>query len=422
MSPQPPVQSPSRVRHVVLALTVAAYMITYMDRVVISSAAPSIRKEFAFDMVTMSWILGSFRWAYSVFQIPGGWIGDRFGPRRALTGIVIWWSLCCSAIVGMWSAWSMKVCQFLFGMGEAGAFPTATRSLSRWMLPSERGFAQGITHAGSRLGGAITPALVAWVIVHFGWRAAFLSLPSLGFLWAVVWYVYYRDLPAEHKGVNDAERELIESAVGARRKAAGSVPWKRILGSSQMWILSAAYFCYGYSLAFYLDLFPTYLNSARGFSIGKMGFFASLTLLAGVFGDLGGGWMSDVLSRTRLGLRRARQVVAVSGFLMGGLSVVAASQAADPVHAVWFSCTSMFFLELTVGVSWAIPLDIGGDYAGSVSGVMNTWGNLGGAVSTSASGYLVKYFGWNAIFVVMATLAVLGAALYTRIDAEKRIA
>ncbi len=413
---------PTRVRHVVLGLTVAAYMITYMDRVVISSAAPLIRKEFAFDMVTMTLIQGAFRWGYSLFQIPGGWLGDRFGPRRALTGIVIWWSLCCSAIVGMWSAWSMKACQFLFGMGEAGAFPTATRSLSRWILPAERGFAQGITHAGSRLGGAITPALVAWVILHFGWRAAFLTLPSLGFVWAIVWFLYYRDHPSDHKGVNAAELKLIESAVGASKKVVGAVPWKRILGSPQMWILSAAYFCYGYSLAFYLDLFPTYLNSARGFSIGKMGFFASLTLLAGVFGDLGGGWLSDILSRTSLGLRRARQVVAISGFLLGGISVVLAGQAADPVQAVWFSCTSMFFLELTVGVSWAIPLDIGGDFAGSVSGVMNTWGNVGGAVSTSLSGYLVKYFGWNAIFVVMATLAVLGALLFTRIDAEKRIA
>jgi predicted MFS family arabinose efflux permease len=123
-----------------------------------------------------------------------------------------------------------------------------------------------------------------------------------------------------------------------------------------------------------------------------------------------------------LGLRRARQVVAVSGFVLGAASVLLACYAQDPVHSVWFSCTSMFFLELTVGVSWAIPLDIGGDFAGSVSGVMNTWGNLGGAVSTSAAGYLVKYFGWNSIFVMMAALALLGALLFTRIDASKRIA
>ncbi len=397
-------------------------MITYMDRVVISSAAPSIRREYGFDIVTMTGILAAFRLAYSLFQIPGGWLGDRFGPRRALTGIVIWWSLCCSSIIGMWSAGSMRICQFLFGMGEAGAFPTATRSLSRWMLPGERGFAQGITHAGSRLGGAITPVMVSWVIVHFGWRAAFLTLPSLGFVWAIVWFFYYRDLPSEHKGVNAAELKLIEAGLGAKKMTRGAVPWKKILSSSQMWILSGAYFCYGYALAFYLDLFPTYLNSSRGFSIAKMGVFASLTLLAGVVGDLAGGSISDILSRTKLGLAWARRAVAITGFLLGAVAVLAACYAPDPVQSVWFSCASLFFFELTVGVSWAIPLDIGGDYAGSVSGVMNSLGNFGGFVSTSSAGYLVKYFGWNSIFVAIAGLAVLGAILYLKIDAGRRIA
>jgi len=162
---------PTHVRHYVLALTVAAYMLTYMDRVVISSAVPAIQKEFGFSIVTMGWILGSFRWAYSAFQIPVAWFGDRYGPRRALTAIVLWWSVLTSATTMAWSAASMIAIRFLFGAGEAGAFPIATRSLSRWMPPSERGFAQGITHAGSRLGAALTPALVAVIIAKFGWRA-----------------------------------------------------------------------------------------------------------------------------------------------------------------------------------------------------------------------------------------------------------
>ena len=145
---------PTRVRHVVLWLTVAAYMITYMDRVVISAALPVIQRELGFTLVTMGWILGAFRWSYALFQIPGGWLGDRIGPRRALAIIVTWWSLFTSATALTWSAWSMAACRFLFGMGEAGAFPIATRSLSRWMLPDERGWAQGVTHAGSRLAAA----------------------------------------------------------------------------------------------------------------------------------------------------------------------------------------------------------------------------------------------------------------------------
>src|SRR5947209_10248924 len=206
--PKPLSARPTHVRYVVLGLTVAAYMITYMDRVVISSAVPSIQKEFGFDMVAMGWILASFRWGYALFQIPGGWLGDRIGPRRALTLIVTWWSIFTSATALAWNGASMATVRFLFGMGEAGAFPIATRSLSRWMLPAERGFAQGITHAGSRLAAALTPVLVVAIIAARGWRAPFFLFGTLGIAWSALWYWYYRDTPAEHPSVNAAEREL----------------------------------------------------------------------------------------------------------------------------------------------------------------------------------------------------------------------
>jgi len=226
MEPQP--QRPSRVRHIVLGLTVAAYMITYMDRVVISAAVPTIQKEFGFSLTTMSYIISSFRWGYALFQIPGGWFGDRIGPRRALTIIVTWWSIFTSATALAWSSVSMIVIRFLFGMGEAGAFPIATRSLSRWMLPAERGFAQGITHAGSRLGAAMTPSLVVLVIANCGWRTAFVMFGLLGLGWSAAWFWYYRDTPAEHASVNPAELELLTRSLGgARPPAAQSVPWKK---------------------------------------------------------------------------------------------------------------------------------------------------------------------------------------------------
>ena len=403
-----------------LALTVAAYMLTYMDRVVISSAVPAIQKEFGFSIVTMGWILGSFRWAYSIFQIPVAWFGDRYGPRRALTAIVLWWSLLTSATTMAWSAASMIAIRFLFGAGEAGAFPIATRSLSRWMLPSERGFAQGITHAGSRLGAALTPVLVAVIIANFGWRTAFLSFGSIGILWASAWFFYYRDTPAEHPRTNAAERQLIASAIGPRTSAADKVPWKRILSSSQMWILALMYFCYAYPLGIYLDWFPKYLNAERGFSLEKMGFYASLPLFAAVLGDLAGGWVSDIWARYS-GLRSARKGVAVTGFLISGAGILAACLTPNALVSVAWSCVAMFGLELTVGVAWAVPLDIGGDYAGSVSAVMNSFGNMGGAVSTTLSGYLVKYYGWTSTFLVMAALTFVAAILFTRIDAGKKI-
>src|SRR5438067_13397178 len=175
---------PTRVRHVILAITVAVYMITYMDRVIISTALPVMRQELGFSLITAGWIVGSFRWAYALFQIPGGWLGDRIGPRRALALIVTWWSVFTSATALAWSAASIIALRFLFGAGEAGAFPIATRSLSRWMLPSERGFAQGITHAGSRLGAAMTPVLVVYIMQRFGWRYVFVTFGLLGIVWA----------------------------------------------------------------------------------------------------------------------------------------------------------------------------------------------------------------------------------------------
>ena len=209
---------PTRVRYIVLAFTVAVYMITYMDRVVISNAAPVIQKEFGFSLITMGWILASFRWGYALFQIPGGWLGDRIGPRRALALIVTWWSAFTSLTALAWSAASMLVVRFLFGVGEAGAFPIATRSLSRWMLPGERGFAQGVTHAGSRLGAALTPPLVVWIITRYGWRAAFVTFGIMGLVWAAAWLFYYRDTPDEHRGIE--HRRTRPHPSSHRRRAA----------------------------------------------------------------------------------------------------------------------------------------------------------------------------------------------------------
>ena len=273
-------------------------MITYMDRVVISTAVPSIQKEFGFSIVTMGWILSSFQWSYAIFQIPVAWLGDRLGPRRALTLIVTWWSLLTSATTLAWNAGSMAAIRALFGMGESGAFAIATRSLARWMRPSERGFAQGVTHAGSRLGGAVTPALAALLIAHYGWRAAFFAFGSLGLFWSAVWHWYYRDTPAEHPSVNEKEREIIECSLGYAKLAPHlrtSVPWKIILASPQMWLLSAMYVCYGYNVSVYLVWFPKYLSDSRGVSLTRMGLYASLPLLAGTAGDLLGAWLSDRL-------------------------------------------------------------------------------------------------------------------------------
>jgi sugar phosphate permease len=397
-------------------------MITYMDRVVISSAIPTMRRELAFDLVTMSWIVSSFRLGYSLFQIPGGWMGDRIGPRRALAMIVTWWSLFTSATALVWNAASMLTVRFFFGMGEAGAFPIATRSLSRWMLPRERGFAQGITHAGSRLAAAATPILVVGLIQAYGWRSAFVSFGALGIVWAAVWYWYYRDRPADHPGVGPAERELLKSSIaGARADAKPSVPWRMILSSGTLWLLAAMYFCYGYCQAVYIDWLPTYLSEYRKFSLKDMGLYASLPLFAGTLANLLGGTISDYAVHRMGNLKMARRVVAIFGFVLAAAAIVPATLTTDSMACVWYTCVAVFGLEFTIGVSWAVPLDIGGDFAGSVSAVMNTGGNIGATLSSFILGYLVNAYGWNVPFLVAAGVCATAAALFLKIDATRRI-
>lgn len=412
---------PTHSRHVVLALLVGAYMITYMDRVNLASAVPVIQREFGFSMITIGWIFAAFRWGYAFFQIPGGWMGDRIGGRRALSLVVIWWSIFTSLTAFAGNALSMGVCRFLFGLGEAGAFPIATRSLSGWMLPTERGFAQGLTHSASRVGAALTPPLVVLLMLRFGWRAPFLVFGLIGLCWSAAWYWYYRDTPSEHRFINAAERSLIENSVGVRAARTQAIPWGRILRSPSLWTLSLMYFCYGYSIDIYLDWFPKYLNDHRGFNLTQMGFYASLPLLAGAAGDLFGGTISDRCARRFGNLKLARRLVAVAGFIVAAIFILPATFTAHSTASVLYSCMAVFGLEVTVGVAWAIPLDIGGEYAGTVASVMNTFGNLGSAVSPVLLAYLVGVYGWNLPFVVGAVLCVAGATFGLAIDADKKI-
>jgi len=413
-------QRPTHVRYAVLALTVAAYMITYMDRQILATSRPVIMKELGISLVSMGAITTGFRLAYALFQIPGGWLGDTIGARRALTIVVSWWSAFTALTALAWNSASMLVIQVFFGLGEAGAFPIATRSLSRWMRPTERGFAQGVTHAGSRFGGAITPPIVALAIIpFFGWRAAFYAFGLLGVVWAIGWFTYYRDTPEEHRGVNSAERELIGG--GVKRKAGAKVPWGQILSHGNLWVLAVMYFFYNYNLNVYQDWFPTYLQQSRHMTLKQMGFYASLPLLAGVLGDLAGGWFSDRVLHWTGNVNLARRWVAIAGFLLSAGATVPAVLTPDPHVSVAWYCVAFFGLEWTVGISWAVPLDIGGDFAGSVSAVMNMLGNLGGAAAATVVTYTAAHYGWNVPFLMTASLCVIAAVLWLKIDATRRV-
>jgi sugar phosphate permease len=409
---------PSMGRWYILLLISLMYLITYLDRVNISAAAPVISKEFGFDKITMGAIFSAFVWSYALFQVPGGWLGDRFGPRRMLTIIVTYWSIMTAATAAATGAVSFIIVRFLFGVGEGGAFPVATRAMQLWYPPQERGFVQGITHSASRLGAAIAPPIVVAIMTVFGWQWVFYVCGAVGIVWAVWWWFAYRDLPEEHALVNRAELERIrgtdpEGNVNPPKiEARASVPWATLLRSPNMWAIMCAYFTYVYCLWIFLSWLPSYLVDYRGFTLIKVGWLASLPLLAGVVGDTVGGLATDWLLRKTGNARFSRRLVAIVGLLGCAVFIVPAALVEDAYAAVFCLTGAMFFLECTIGPSWAVPMDTGGKYSGTVSGMMNMAGNIGGALSPLVFGFLAQVGSWQAPFIVAAALLVIGAGIW----------
>jgi sugar phosphate permease len=408
----------SKARWYILFLISLMYLITYLDRVNISTAAPAISKEFGFDKITMGAIFSAFVWAYAIFQVPGGWMGDRFGPRRMLTVIVTYWSLMTAATALAGSALSFMVVRFLFGIGEAGAFPVATRAMQLWYPREERGFVQGITHSASRAGAAIAPPIVVAIMAAFTWHWVFYFCAIVGFIWAVWWYVSYRNLPEEHRLVNQTELERIRGVDAAGNvnqpstESKASVPWATLLRAPNMWAIMCAYFTYVYCLWIFLSWLPSYLVDFRHFTLIKVGIFASLPLWAGVIGDTVGGLATDWLLKRTGSARLARRAVAMTGMLGCCAFIVPAALTENAYTAVYCLTAAMFFLECTIGPSWAVPMDVGGKYSGTVSGMMNMAGNIGGALSPLVFGFLVQYGNWQAPFIVAASLLVIGSLIW----------
>jgi sugar phosphate permease len=425
---EPAHTQPSRGRWYILLLISVMYLITYLDRVNISTAAPQISKEFGFDNVTMGYIFAAFVWAYALFQVPGGWLSDRFGARSVLGTIVAYWSVMTAATGLAFSSTSFIVLRFLFGVGEAGAFPGATRAMQLWYPRSERGFVQGITHSASRAGAAIAPPIVLLIMINLGWRWAFLICGLVGLVWSLWWSLSYRNLPEEHALVNPAELETIRGRgpngqINPPPVAEQTqVPWATLLRSPNMWAIMLAYFTYVYCLWIFLTWLTKYLIDVRHFTLLKGGLLASLPLWAGVIGDTVGGLATDGLLRRTGNAKLARSSVAITGLLGCAVFIVPAALTEDPYVAVACLTASMFFLECTIGPSWAVPMDTGGKYSGTVSGMMNMAGNFGGAISPIVFGYLAYGDKWQAPFIVAACLLVVGAAIWAFwIDPTKAI-
>jgi sugar phosphate permease len=418
----------SKGRWYVLLLISVMYLITYLDRVNISTAAPVISKEFGFDKVTMGVIFSAFVWAYALFQVPGGWLSDRFGPRGVLTGVVTYWSVMTAGTAAAFSGASFIIVRFLFGVGEAGAFPGATRAMQLWYPRRERGLVQGVTHSASRLGAAIAPGIVVLIMSNFGWRPVFYVCGAVGLIWSLWWFLTYRNLPEEHSLVNKAELEIIRGRGPSGEinpppiEKQTNVPWSTLVSSGNMWAIMIAYFTYVYCLWIFLSWLPSYLIEFRHFTLIKVGLFASLPLLAGVVGDTVGGVATDWLLKVSGSAKIGRRVVAIVGLLGCAVCIVPAALTDNAYAAVYLLTASLFFLEFTIGPSWAVPMDTGGKYSGTVSGMMNMAGNFGGAISPIVFGALVQVGSWQAPFIVAAALLVVGSAVWAFwLDPDKQI-
>ena len=405
-------------RWMVLSLLCLMYLITYLDRVSLANTAPLIKKEFGFSDVTMGVIFSAFIWSYALFQVPGGWLGDRFGPRKVLSAIMTYRTVIAVLTTRAASLFSFWGVRFSLGVGEAGAFPTATRAMQMWFPRNERGFVQGVSHAASRLGAAVGPPLAVAIMIHYGWRWVFYVIGLLSLLWSFLYLFAYRNMPEEHKRVAREELALIRGVDDkgqinqANFPKKPKVPWSTLLKHSNMWAVMCAYATYIYCLWIFLSWLPSYLVEYRKLTLIKVGFLAALPLLAGVLGDIFGGWLTDRLLAKTNNLRFSRRSVAIAAMLGCGGSILPAALTANAYTAVACLTGAMFFLEMTIGPSWAVSMDIGGEFSGTVSGMMNMGGQIVGALSPTIFGILVAKGSWVAPFVVSAGLLFLGAGIW----------
>ena len=407
----------TRTRWWMLVLFSLMYLICYLDRGIISVAQPEIRMTFGLSLGQMGLVLAAFTWAYALGQVPVGWLGDRFGPKKVLSVLLAWTSASAMLTGAAAGFGSLFTARFLLGIGEAGAFPVASRGMQLWFAPSERGRIQGITHFFSRFAVAITPLTAGGVMLAYGWRTMFYVFGAIGFIWVAAFWWSYRERPEDHRGVNRAELAQIrgvnpDGSVKSLTVSKQATPWRRILTSPNMWWIALGYCCFFFGTNFYLTWYPTYLREYRGLSVAALGVWGSIPLLAGMAGDIVGGSISDVILKRTGNARLARRGVAAPGFLLAGAFVVPAAMVGDATLSIAFLATSFFFLEWVIGPAWAVPMDVGGRFSGTVTGVMNMAGAMAASLTAIVYGSLFGRGYWVAPFLVSAAVMAAGALIW----------
>ena len=410
-------QAPSKVRYWVIVFAVTLAIITYIDRVALGVATPAIRSELGLNARDMGFALSAFGWAYALFEIPSGYLGDWLGPRKVLIRIVLWWSFFTAAVGRVVGLASLATVQFLFGAGEAGCFPNITKAFCIWLPKDERTRAQGMMWMAARWGGAFTPYLAVQSIRLVGWRHSFELFGSLGLIWVAFFYFWFKDNPLENEKLNAAERELLRENA-SMACGHGDVPWSHLVKSKSVMLLCAQYFCLSYGWYFYITWLPTYLREGRHMAMTQSAILGGLPLFMGGLGNPVAVYFTKVLMRRTGDLGKTRRTMAMIGF--GGASLLVACSTLLPSAVLTVVCMSFasFFNDLTMPGSWASCIDVGGRYAGTLSGTMNMCGNIGGALCPVVIGLILQAsgFNWNLAFYLSAAVYFMGIFCWMALD------
>jgi ACS family glucarate transporter-like MFS transporter len=403
----------ARNRSYVVGLLCLLFAITYLDRICISVAGPRMQEDLHIDPIGWSWVTGIFTLSYALFEMPTGTLADRIGPRRVLTRIVVWWSAFTTLTGAVTGYYPLLATRFLFGAGEAGAFPSSSVVVARWFPPAQRATMSGVTLMASQIGGAIAPLLVIPIQIRYGWRVSFFVFGLLGIAWATVWYIWFRDSPGEK---NREARDTTELHFAAPHR----FPWRIAFRSPTALAMIGLAFCYVYVYNFFQTWFHTFLVKGRGFSEENL-LLSALPYVVAVCTNLTGGAVSDALVR-RLGRKRGRRALGVSALSAAGLFTIAAMITRQPTLTLIFLALVYGSITFQQSGVFGVCLDIGQKHAGAVVGLMNTTAQVGGLLGSVAYGYIVTHFGgYDAPFVPMAALLFVGALLWLKIDATQEL-
>lgn len=415
-----PDEAPSKTRWIILGLLLAISVITYIDRVNISVTARQMMPALGLTEVQMGEVFSAFVLGYALGQVPGGWLGDRWGPRLVLAIALVWWSiftaltavaatLPIASLLGILG--SLVLVRFLMGAGEAAALPNFNRTVANWLPSSERGLGMGIAIGGLGIGSALTPPLTAWIMVNFGWQTAFYIAGVVGLLVAGCWYAYATDRPSDHPHVNRAELDLIAGPGAAPTPAVVSVPWRAFARTPTVWWLVLSYTCLGYVAYVYLSWFYLYLVNVRGFGLLRGAVYAAAPFVAIAALCPLGGWVTDRMVG-KLGINRGRAWVGGLGMLLAAVSILLGAYTESPFVALGLLSLGAGWLYFSVGAYWASTVDLSKSHAGTLSGIMNTGANIGGTLSPTLTPWLAERIGWDAALGAAAAVALLGCVLW----------